>query len=205
MEENENFDIPESKVREPAVKYNYYTLAEYLEAERSSNLNKFELHEGYRIFMQGASVNHVRINVNLTVSIGSYLKDKPCDVFANDLKTGILSKESITYPDIVIACGALEFADNRKDVLLNPVAIIEILSPGTEHTDRGAKFFYYRQIPSFKEYILISSTEYYLFVSRKQENGFWLSYETHNPEEILAIESIGFELPLSEIYRRVSF
>jgi Uma2 family endonuclease len=199
MEDNEI----KSELHEAAVKYNYYTLEEYLDIERSAETYKHELHEGYLISMQGASINHVRINGNLMVSIGSYLKNKPCDVFANDLKVAILSKESVTYPDLLIACDEHQFLDTEKDVLLNPTVIIEILSPSTARYDRGDKFFYYRQIPSFTEYILIDSETCYLCVSQKQTNGHWALTETCNIQDSLFIKAIGLQIPLTEIYSKV--
>lgn len=47
----------------------------------------------------------------------------------------------------------------RKDIVINPAVIIEVLSPDTYDYDHGKKFRLYRQIPSLKEYILISSAE----------------------------------------------
>ena len=45
---------------------------------------------------------------------------------------------------------------NGADLLVNPVLIIEVLSPSTEAYDRGDKFTYYKSIPSFREYLLIA-------------------------------------------------
>jgi Uma2 family endonuclease len=109
-----------SEVREAALKYNYYTVEDYLEIERANTGNKYELHEGYLVTMQGSSVNHARITTTLIVKI-----------FATDLKVGILSKESVVYPDISIICDPPISHDQHKDVLLNPTVIIEVLSPST--------------------------------------------------------------------------
>jgi hypothetical protein len=43
-----------SEVREAALKYNYYTVEDYLEIERANTGNKYELHEGYLVTMQGS-------------------------------------------------------------------------------------------------------------------------------------------------------
>ena len=45
-----------------------------------------------------------------------------------------------TYPDVVVVCGPPEFSDENRDTLLNPIIIIEVLSPSTEKYDRGEKF-----------------------------------------------------------------
>lgn len=194
-----------SEVKEATLKYNYFTPDDYLEIDRTSNENKYELHEGYLVTMQGASVNHVRIATTLIAKIGHFLEGNSCEVFSGDLKIGILSKESIVYPDLSIICEPPLFHDKHKDVLLNPSVIIEVLSPSTEKYDRGNKFFYYRQLESLREYILIGSTGSYLYTARKQSTGQWLSEETTDTGAILNIETIGFTMPLSEVYHKVSF
>jgi Uma2 family endonuclease len=150
-------------------------------------------------------VNHARITTTLIVKIGHFLEDNPCELFSTDLKIGILSKESVVYPDISIICDSPISHDQHKDVLLNPTVIIEVLSTATEKYDRANKFFYYRQLESLREYILIDSSGYYLYTARKQNDGQWLSEETNNESDTLFIQTIGFHLPLTEIYRKISF
>ncbi len=50
----------------------------------------------------------------------------------------------------------------RNDEILNPILIVEVLSPSTEAYDRGDKFRKYRSIASFCEYLLVSQTEPYI-------------------------------------------
>ncbi|MEN3335576.1 MAG: hypothetical protein V7641_4941 [Blastocatellia bacterium] len=44
-----------------------------------------------------------------------------------------------SYPDLVVICGEAQFHVVYRDVLLNPTAIIEVLSPSTKAFDRGEK------------------------------------------------------------------
>ncbi len=43
-----------------------------------------------------------------------------------------------------------------NDTLLNPIVLIEVLSPSTEAYDRGEKFAHYRRLESLQEYVLIA-------------------------------------------------
>jgi|GEM_PF-1248591 len=43
------------------------------------------------------------------------------------------------YPDLVAHCGEPELLDDRRDVLLNPGLIVEILSDSTKAYDREGK------------------------------------------------------------------
>lgn len=194
-----------SEVNEAAPKYNYYTIEDYLAIERESVSNKYELHEGALITMQGASRSHVRIVRNLISSIDNHLQEDDCEVFSNDLKVAVKSLDSVLYPDLVISCDESQTYDDHDDILLNPVVIIEVLSPSTEKYDRNNKFSYYQHIDAFREYILVDSTKYALSIFSKSESGKWLNAEIHDLSANLTIQSINFTLPLSQIYRRVSF
>lgn len=49
----------------------------------------------------------------------------------------------------------LEYEEGRKETLVNPVMIAEVLSKSTKSYDRDEKFAAYRTITSLQEYILI--------------------------------------------------
>lgn len=189
----------ENELKEPALKYNYTSAEEYLEIERSSE-EKHELHNGRIITMAGASLKHNRIVGNLIVNIGSHLKGKSCNVFPSDLRTKAHTPDSFTYPDITIVCGEPELMDDHFDTLLNPSIIIEVLSPSTEKYDRGLKFFYYMQMPSLREYIMINSTEIYIHISRRQNDESWKFEEVSNPCASLFVNTIGYSISLNDIY-----
>lgn len=63
--------------------------------------------------------------------------------------------------------------DDHFDTVTNPTVIIEVMSKSTEERDKGSKFFAYRQIPTLKEYLLISSTEVFIQTSFRQADGSW--------------------------------
>ena len=117
----------------------YFTSEEYLAMEREAE-TKSEYHAGRIYALAGASESHVLIASNLVVSLGGQLRDKPCRVYASDMRVKVTSFGMYTYPDVVVVCGQARFEDTRRDTLLNPTVIVEILSPSTEGYDRGRKF-----------------------------------------------------------------
>ncbi len=173
---------------------------EYLELERRAVEIKHEFYHGEVFAMVGASRNHNYINVNLAGELRNRFKaDKSsCKVASNDLRVKI--EGNYTYPDIVIHCGDAEFEDAELDTLINPVAVIEILSDSTEAFDRGKKFEYYRAIPTLQEYILVSQYEFYVEQFTRRNDGKWEYASYKDADQILKMESVNCELPLSEIY-----
>ncbi|MEO6330507.1 MAG: Uma2 family endonuclease [Ginsengibacter sp.] len=194
----------ENEVKEAALKYNYTSSEEYLEMERASQ-EKHELHRGIIITMAGASLKHNQIVSNLIGNLYPFLKGKSCSVFPSDLRTKVLTRDSFTYPDVTIVCGEPELMDDHFDTLLNPSVIIEVLSPSTEKYDKGFKFFFYMQIPSLKEYIMISSTETYIHTSRKQNDTSWKFEEVTDPTSSLIINTIEYSMAIHDIYDEVKF
>jgi Uma2 family endonuclease len=92
-------------------------------------------------------------------------------------------------------CGEPEFLDSELDTLLNPVLIIEVLSPTTKNYDRGEKFERYRLIGSFSEYLLVAQDTVHVERFLKQPNGTWILSETNSVEDEVELSSIGCRLP----------
>ena len=132
--------------------------------------------------MAGESPDHGRICVNLTHRLAAQLDGSGCEVFSKDLKVrcGPLPRPGgslqglFAYPDLVIVCGALQFHDQVRDVLLNPRVIVEVLSPSTEAFDRGEKFRRYRAwLPTLSDYVLVAQDRPLIDHYHRQEDGTW--------------------------------
>lgn len=182
----------------------YISPENYLEQERAAEY-KHEYYHGKTVAMAGASLAHNRIVSNVIQNIGSLLRNSSCEIFPSDLRVSVPSATSYTYPDATIVCGEPEMLDDKFDTLKNPSVIIEVISPSTEDTDRGRKFFFYMQIPSFKEYILINSTNVYIQAGRKQADGSWKFEDIRDLNAALSVASIGYQIPLTDVYANVKF
>lgn len=174
------------------------TEAEYLAFERSSEF-RHEFLGGHTYQMAGASREHNLIVSNLVRHLGNLLDGDDCEIYSSNMKVRIPLTNDYTYPDVVLACGEVEFLDEKKDVLLTPSVIIEVLSPSTEAYDRGEKFRFYRSIPYLNEYILVSQSRMQVDSFTKLNNR-WVLIE---PSNVLALPWHGGEIPLSDIYHRV--
>ena len=136
--------------------------------------------------------------------LNNQLMDGECQVATGDLRVKVIRTESYFYPDIVVVCREPRAEDNVFDTLLNPTLIIEVLSTSTEMYDRDEKFMPYRQIDSLQEYVLISQDRVQVVQYDRQEPE-WMPTEFRALVDIVPLVSIGCELPLRHIYRRVKF
>jgi len=178
------------------------TPEEYLAQERRTAF-KSEYRDGEIIAMAGASLAHIRINANLMRHLGNQLDGTPCEALGQDLKIRSLPTR-YSYPDVTIVCAELEFLDENQDVITNPTVILEILSESTEAYDRGDKFLAYQQRASLQEYVLVAqdriSVEHY---TRQGDGNVWLYERLDRPDARLRLPSVGAEVALSDVYRRV--
>ncbi len=179
----------------------YLTPEEYLTWERKQPF-KNEYHKGQIIAMSGASRWHNRITVDTTVQLSNQLMESECEVFAGEMRVRTSPEVSYFYPDVIVVCGEPRFEDDTFDTLLNPIVVIEVLSPSTAAFDRGEKFEHYKQIASLEEYVLISQdrarVEHYC-----RQGTQWIHNTLQSLEDMLSLVSIECEVPLHAIYRRV--
>jgi len=185
------------------VRQHYYTPEEYLAQERKAEF-KSEYIAGQIVAMSGASREHNLMTANLARVLGSQLLDRPCEVYVSDMRVKVTERGMYTYPDTVVVCDDARFEDEQVDTLLNPTLIVEVLSPSTEAYDRGAKFGYYRQLPSLQEYLLVAQDQVLIEHFVREDEG-WLLTETADLSEIVQLPSIACELPVAEVYRKVAF
>lgn len=175
---------------------------DYLEEERKS-LNKSEYYKGEVFAMAGATQNHNAISGSLIGELYAFLKGKSCKVYPGDLRVHNPENGLYTYPDVTIVCGKEEYQDEEFDTLLNPTVLIEVLSPTTEGYDRGTKFKLYRSIPSLKNYIMISSTDFSAEIYTRMENNEWNLSMAKDKEGIIHISAIDYDLSLIDVYAQV--
>ena len=186
----------------------YLTPEEYITLERKAvpdaETVRSEYMNGEVINMSGASLAHNLITGNIFGQLYTRLRGGRCIVFANEMRVSISTAKSYFYPDVSVVCEEPRFEDNVFDTLLNPIVVIEVLSPSTEAYDRGEKFAHYRQLTSLQEYILVAQDQIRVEHYRRQEKQ-WIFTDFEKQDEVLTLSSLQCELPLQDIYERVTF
>ena len=182
-----------------------YTLGEYLELDRTSE-ERLEFWDGEIFCMSGGSEWHYEIEGNIYASLKSRLSQRGCRVFTGNARVKVPSAPPYRYADVSALCGeAAVFEEiGGADALVNPLLLVEVLSPSTETYDRVDKFTHYKSIPTLREYLLVEQRRPHVTRLFKQEDGTWVHTEVNDLESTLTLTSLGCELPLTEIYAGVS-
>ncbi len=179
-----------------------YTPEEYFALEERAEY-KSEYYDGKLFAMAGCTPNHNQIVVNMIVAFETALRQTPCRVLTSDVRIQIDKRRHYAYPDLSVVCGTLEFAEDRRDMIANPLTIVEVLSESTRDYDRGSKFAAYRNITTLREYLLIDQDTVHVEYFHKDDNGRWVLEEYKDMDDVVTMDSLHLTLALQTIYARI--
>jgi Uma2 family endonuclease len=192
-------------VANPKGPRHFYSLDEYFALEHAGDA-RYEYWDGDIVCMSGGSQAHGRIISNVNYRLRQKLDGGPCLAFTGDVAVKTPSLLPYRYPDATVACGELKFENFRGvDALINPVLIVEVMSPTTADHDRKEKFTAYQAISSFREYLLIAQDEPEVVHYVRQPDGRWVREDARGLDAVLRLESVSCELSSREMYEGVAF
>jgi Uma2 family endonuclease len=195
---------PATPKRQPR-QFRRATLDAYFRAEEKS-IHKHEYHNGFIIPMPGAKLPHNLLATSIGALIVNFVIDQDLPYMVSNSATKIRIEEfdRVVYPDAVVICEKPEFYQGRQDTITNPLIVVEVLSESTEKFDRGGKFEYYRSLPSFQEYVLVSQERKNVSVYTRQPDNTWLLRDYTGEEAVGLLYALhNCPLPLKRLYRGI--
>jgi Uma2 family endonuclease len=183
---------------EPAV--SRMTLEEFLRWDDGTD-TRYELIDGFPVAMAPPAEAHRILAVRLVSRIDAALANRrPCNA---QIEPGVVRPDradSYYVPDIAVTC---EPNEPGRQAMVDPVLIVEILSPSTERSDRRLKMPAYQRIDSVREILLIDADNHHAEVYRK-ENNRWGIELVRGAEATLYLASIELRLSMSELYEGIA-
>ena len=185
---------------ESVLKHNL-SLTEYQQLEENTS-TRYEYHHGEVFAMAGGTMEHSGIAANVLKLLGNLLPAN-CRPFESNLKIYIAAVDKGLYPDVSVACRPV---DRMKEInaITNPILLVEVLSKSTAGYDLGKKFWYFSQLPSLREYVLIEQESWQVEVryrSAVDKNWEMTYFQGENTE--VALRSVGIKLPMAQIYQDI--
>ena len=180
------------------------TAQEYLAWDVESDL-RHEYCNGEIVPMTGGTPAHNEIAATLIFLLKTALRKQPYSIFVTDQRLWIPEVDAYTYPDVMVTARPLELKPDRRDTVLNPLLVAEVLSHATEKNDRGDKFAAYRTIPVFQDYVLIAQDRPQVERYCKQGEDQWLFTEYRDLGETFTLQSVGVEIALADLYEAIEF
>ena len=178
------------------------TVDEYFETEFASD-GYYEYINGQTIEMDWETVLHNEIVQNLFIAVFARFKDPECRVCSRRTRLKVAEPIGYLHPDVCLARAPQSYEPDRRDTMLNPFMVFEVMSESTESNDRGCKFNLYRNIDSLQYYVLISHDEVLVESFSRQPNGQLLGERFVGLDAVVPFEALNWKLRLSELYRDI--
>lgn len=177
---------------------------EFLSRERKADARS-EFYRGEIFAMAGGSREHNLIAANISRSLGNQLSERACEVYQSDMKVRVSATGLCTYPDVVVGCSDLLWADDEKDVLLNPIVLVEVLSESTAAYDCGPKAANYRLLDSLQEFLLVDQNVPFVEHYIRAKEDTWTITHYDGLSAAIELRSVRCRLSLADAYAKVQF
>jgi Uma2 family endonuclease len=168
------------------------TLAEFLEWDSGSD-RRYELLDGIPVMMAPSLEAHGELAAALAMEIGSRIRP-PCRVIS---EAGVIVPDRAdTYyvADLAVTCAPRE---PGRRMVVEPVLMVEVLSPSTGQIDRWRKVADYRTLPSVQEILVVFSDERRVELQRRTPDG----WRVEDLKASIRLSCGSEPIPLEAVYR----
>jgi Uma2 family endonuclease len=153
--------------------------------------------------MAGGSAVHADIIRNVGFALHGALKGSPCSVKMTEMRLRIQAVDAVFYPDVLVHCQHIGNPATTME-LTEARLVIEVLSPTTQHFDRGEKLAAYRRLAGLQHIILLSNLEEAAWAChRVPADAQWSPLEPWPRGSDLRLEGLGLSLGWDEVYAGV--
>ncbi len=182
-----------------------HSFQSYLKREEKT-IEKYEFYNGQITKMPGAKYRHNLVAANTVTALNIAIDklSKTYLVLNSDQKIYIESENVCVYPDALVICEAPVFWNGREDIIINPLVVVEVLSRSTASHDRTIKFWWYKTLQSFKEYVIIDPNKPSVETWFKQDENTWSTKTEIDTSKEIFLKSIGVSVKVADIYKHVA-
>lgn len=179
----------------------FVTLEEYFVMTAESE-HRIEYIDGEIFVMDGVTLFHSSIQVNVTVGLYNQLADTDYAIHSSNVSVNV-APSAYLFPDLCVVRGAGRLA-RRGTALVNPVLVVEVLSKSTAYKDRGIKLQRYQEISSLEHILIIEQQRAFVELHSRVE-GVWTQRAFSDLDAAASLDSLGASLSLAQIYRGIDF
>ncbi len=131
---------------------------------------RYELVGGEVVRMASERVEHGRVKFRVARLMADAVEKAglACEVFTDGMAVQV--DEHTTYePDALIRCGDRLAGALTK--LVDPLVVVEVVSPSTASVDAGAKLADYFRIPSLRQYLIVRTKDRTVIQHTRADDG----------------------------------
>ena len=144
------------------------TVDEYL-AWANGRPGRYELHDGAVVMMSPETVGHLRAKGAVYRALQDAIEKSGLRCHAMPDGATLRTTRGAFEPDALVYCG--EPLDDSMIEVPEPVIVVEVLSPSTQHIDVNIKLAAYFSLPSVAHYIILAPGKKPLVHHQRQSDG----------------------------------
>lgn len=153
--------------------------------------------------MAGAKLQRNFLAQKAASLIDSFVEEHGFNYKVSNSDTKIRTEQfnKVVYPDAVVICEQTDYYRNRRDIITNPLVIVEVLSHLIEKHDRDSKFEWYRNLASFQDYVLVNQDYKRILICTRQPDNSWLLRDYNGDDTVAVLYALqNCPLPLKRLY-----
>src|SRR5260370_13836070 len=176
------------------------TIEEFLRWDDGTN-TRYELIDGFPVAMAPPAEAQRILALRLGSRIDAALAGRrPCNA---QIEPGVVRPDradSYYVPDIAVTC---EPNEPGRQAMVDPILIVEILSPSTERTDRRLKLPASQAIETVREIMLIDADSHHAELYRRECDRCAIQLVV-GAEASLLLTTVDLRISMSELYEGIA-
>jgi Uma2 family endonuclease len=139
-------------------------------AEQQGDGARYELVAGTVVAMAPERAIHGRLKGRVYQALTQAIRAAglPCEAFPDGMAVRV-DAETVYEPDALVRCG--DALDDNAIEVLDPVVVVEVLSPSSRRLDTGGKLEDYFRLPSLRHYLIVKTENRAVIHHRRTEEG----------------------------------
>ncbi len=175
-----------------------FTADEFIAWALEQQSGRFELDNGTVVGMapERASHNLAKLNTAIALSGAIGARDLPCRVMTDGMAVRI-DDRTVYEPDAMVRCGAPLPGDAIE--VVDPIIVVEVVSPSSRGVDRGVKLSRYFMLPSVRHYLIIDTDTQVVIHHHRTDEGRIEVEVLH--DGALVLDPPGLAIAIREIFK----
>ncbi|MBI5494625.1 MAG: Uma2 family endonuclease [Deltaproteobacteria bacterium] len=176
-----------------------YSVADHVRVEEHSNV-KHQYFAGEMFAVAGGTPEHARLAAAVITILGVQLARLPrrCAVFTSDARVRVAATGLTTCPDVSVVCGKVQRDADDALAMVNPVRLVEVLSPATQAYDLTTKLEHYQLVPTLNAVVFVFQERPHVEVVERAADA-WSTRSADAGDRIRA-ECLDCELDVDALY-----
>jgi Uma2 family endonuclease len=174
-----------------------FTADEFIAWALEQPTGRFELDNGVVVAMAPERANHAVAKLNAVIALHNAIgaRGHPCQALPDGMSIRV-NDRTVYEPDALVRCGPPLAGDAIE--VVDPIIVVEVVSPSSRGVDRGAKLASYFSLPSVRHYLIVDTDKQVVIHHRRDEKGEIGVRIVH--EGLLTLDPPGLAIEVRDVF-----